>query len=99
MSQQLLFASLLVSAVIGAGYSVVKVSVFLWRALQKIVRLADDLTGEPAMGNMPARLGVLDRLAAIEGRLVLIDGIEARLLAVEARFLAVADEHSERSAT
>ena len=92
MTQQLILACLLISAVVGAGAAVVKACLFLWRALRKMVRLSDDLTGEPASGSNPARPGVLDRLANIETRLSLLDGIETRLAALEARVHAVPSE-------
>jgi len=89
MSQaQLLAACVLITVLIGTGVAVLKAAAYLWRALRKIVRLADDLTGEPATGMMPARPGVLDRLAAIEDRLRILDGIDARMALVESRFHA-----------
>jgi hypothetical protein len=92
VTQQLILACLLISAVVGAGAAITRASLFMWRALGKMVRLSDDLTGEPATGSNPARPGVLDRLASIEGRLDLLDGIESRLAALEARVHAVPDE-------
>lgn len=45
-------------------------------ATRRLVHLVDDLIGEPARGDQPARLGVLAQLASIEAR---VSRVEAEL--------------------
>lgn len=89
MSQQLLTTCVLVTAMVGAGAAVVKMSAWLWRTLRALARMADDLTGEPDRPGAPGRKGVLDRLAAIEGHLERLDTFEARLSALERAIVPV----------
>ncbi len=56
---------------------------WLWIGAQKMVRLADDLLGEPAQGLQPERPGIVKRLSTIEEvmaqRLDAIDERQARI--------------------
>lgn len=86
----LLIGCAVVSGMVGAGAAAVKAGTWLWRGLRKLVRLADDLTGEPPRQGMPeGRPGVLDRLAAMDARweaqLVLFEELRTRLASVEAQ--------------
>lgn len=49
---------------------------WLWRRLRALIRLADDLLGEPARPGQPARPGVMERLA---GHDQLIAGLSAQV--------------------
>lgn len=90
--QTVLAIALLVSAVIGAAYSVGKAGVWLWRTLRALARLADDLTGEPDRPGAPGRKGILDRIELMEGH---IGGFDLRLVAIEQRLahLDVFEQH------
>lgn len=91
MSQQLIQACVLITLMLGAAAAIGKASAWIWRMLQKVSRLADDLTGEPARGQDPGRLGVLDRLAAIERtdgqHLAALAALQARLGSIEERLV------------
>jgi hypothetical protein len=87
MSQQLLTACVLITAMVGALFAIGKLVIYMWHATRKIVRMADDLAGEPPRGQDPGRPGVLDRLAAIERtdteHLQVLDNLSTRLTAIE----------------
>lgn len=62
-------AEITISEMTGAAVALAAVGGFLWKAipfLRRIGHFLDDWWGEPARGSIPARPGVLERLAAIE---------------------------------
>ena len=92
-----------ISIMAGAIFAVYKLVAMLWRGFSKVVRLADDMLGEPANGGKPARPSVVDRLDRIEDRLGIVEGMEARVSTHEGRiaelessFRALADRLAER---
>ncbi len=64
--ESLLYAAGAVT-VLGGAVVVVRQAVgWMIRTARKLSRLADDLLGEPAHGGMPARPGLMERVAGIE---------------------------------
>ena len=92
-----------ITIMVGAFLALVQFGRIIWRGFSKVVRLADDMLGEPANGNKPARPSVVDRLDRIEERLGIVEGIEVRVLTNEGRiaelessFRALAERLAER---
>lgn len=87
MTQQVLAVAVLVSAIIGAAFAVIRAAGWVTHVLRRLARLVDDLIGEPPQPGLPAgRPGVLDRLASIEGH---VEGVMPRLEELERRLAAV----------
>lgn len=58
----------------------------VWRTMQKVVRLVDDLNGEPpGPGNPDGSPGLLQRLTAIEVAVAVVPALLLRMTAVEGR--------------
>ena len=77
--------ALWITAMVGAALALLQVMRVIERGFSKMVRMADDMLGEPANGSKPARPGVVDRLDRIEERLGIVEGIEAKVLTNEGR--------------
>lgn len=74
-----------ITIMVGAVMAVYQAGRILWRGFSKIVRLADDMLGEPANGSKPGRPSVVDRLDRIEEQLGIVEGIETRVGTTETR--------------
>lgn len=81
---QLLAWCAVIVAVGAAGTVLVKAVRWVMRTLRRVARLADELLGEPAHDDEPARPGLMARVAGIERRVAAIDG---RLTRVEDQVL------------
>ncbi len=91
-----------ITIMVGAVTAVFQMGRVLWRGFSKMVRLADDMLGEPANGVKPARPSVVDRLNRIEEQLNIVESIEVRVSTNEGRiselelhFRALADRLAE----
>lgn len=56
-----------------------------WRTAQKVVRLVDDLAGEPPSLGHEGRPGLLQRVATIEAAVVAVPALVLRIGALEGR--------------
>lgn len=89
--QDLLFACLLISAILGAGAALVKAARWAGSSARKWVRVADDWLGEEPRPGLPdGRPGMFERLSSIEvGVVDRLDRVDDRLDRVEQRLAAV----------
>ena len=79
MVQVASWLAILAAGVAGVVY-LARVVVKTAASVRRAVHLIDDLLGEPARGDQPARLGVLGQLAGLREQLACMD---RRMLAVE----------------
>ena len=91
-----------ITIMVGAAMAVFQMGRIMWRGFSKVVRLADDMLGEPPDGAKPERPSVVDRLDRIEDRLGIVESLEAkvssnegRIAELESSFRAIADRVAE----
>ncbi|MFG2056698.1 hypothetical protein ACGFI9_22010 [Micromonospora sp. NPDC048930] len=62
-----------VTAVVAAIAALGKAAAWLWRRSRQLGHLLDDVLGEPARGDQPARPSLMARVAGIEDRLAVVE--------------------------
>jgi hypothetical protein len=88
--QELLGLAVAVTVMLAALAAIGKAGHIAWRTTQKVVRLVDDLNGEPpGPGNPDGSPGLLQRLTAIEVAVASIPALLVRASALETRVSAL----------
>jgi hypothetical protein len=88
--EQIAALAVFVTLMLGGLAATGRASVWIWRTVQKIVRVVDDLAGEPPSAAEPdGKPGILQQLAEMRAGIEILPTVRQHLAALEERMAAV----------